>query len=81
MPVTINGGRIPVKAARVLLGMRGHRPSAFNIDIGKCMKAGNYKPTDGGMYDTTFQGHFISCAISAGANVGEAGRRKASGGR
>jgi len=74
---SIRRGKIQVKALRTLLGMRGHAPSGFNIDVGKCMKKGGYKPNDGGRHDRTFQGHFISCAISAGANVGEAGRRKA----
>lgn len=43
------------------------------------MKDGGYKPTEGGRHDKVFQGHFISCAIAAGANVGAAGRAKAAG--
>lgn len=74
---SIRKGKIQVKALRALLGMRGHRPSGFNIEVGKCMKAGAYKPTDGGRWDANFQGKFISCAIKAGADVGTAGRAKA----
>jgi hypothetical protein len=76
---SIRKGKIQVKALRALLGMRGHAPSSFNVEVGNCMKKGGYKPTDGGRHDKGFQGHFISCAISAGAKVGDAGRRKAAG--
>ena len=74
---SIRRGKIQVKALRALLGMRGHAPSAFNVAVGQCMKAGAYKPTEGGRHDKAFQGHFIGCAIKAGANVGAAGRAKA----
>jgi len=74
---SLKGGKIQIKALRTLLGMRGHRPSGFNMSVGKCMKDGGYKPTEGGRHDAAFQGHFISCAIKAGANVGTAGRAKA----
>lgn len=80
---SIRKGKIQVKALRALLGMRGHRPSQFSINVGKCMKAGDYKPTEGGRWDTTFQGKFISCAMHAktltgsGAKVGKAGVAKA----
>lgn len=77
---SIRRGKIQVKALRALLGMRGHAPSAFNVEVGRCMKRGGYKPSDGGRHDRMFQGHFISCCISAGANVGTAGRAKATGG-
>jgi hypothetical protein len=71
---SIHGGKIELKALRVILGLRGHRPSAFNIKVGKCMRKGGYSPSDGGRYDTTFQDHFVSCCISAGANVQRGGR-------
>jgi hypothetical protein len=77
---SIRRGKIQVKALRALLGMRGHAPSGFNVEVGRCMKRGGYKPSDGGRHDRVFQGHFISCCISAGANVGTAGRNKAGGG-
>jgi hypothetical protein len=77
---SIRKGKIQIKALRTMLGMRGHAPSAFNISVGNCMRKGGYKPTDGGRHDANFQAHFIRCAIEAGANVGEAGRRKAGAG-
>lgn len=66
---SIRRGKIQIKALRVLLGMRGHRPSQFNIKVGKCMKDGGYKPTDMGRWDAGFQRHFVDCCIKAGANV------------
>ena len=74
---SIRNGKIQVKALRTMLGMRGHAPSQFNIEVGKCMKTGGYKPSNGGRHDKGFQAHFIRCAINAGANVGDAGRKKA----
>lgn len=74
---SIRNGKIQVKALRTMLGMRGHAPSTFNVDVGKCMRQGGYAPTEGGRHDRAFQAHFIKCAIAAGADVGEAGRRKA----
>ena len=65
-----------LRAARVLVGLKGHRPSGFNIKVGKCMKASGVKPTDGGRYSKTFQRQFIRCCIEAGANVSEAVRRR-----
>jgi len=73
---SIRRGKIQVKALRSLLGMRGHAPSSKAIAIGKCMKAGGYKPSAGGRHDKSFQGHFVDCAIKAGFNVGAAGRAK-----
>ncbi len=69
-------GKIQLKAARVLVGMPGHKPSGFNVKVGKCMKGKS--PSNGGRHDTGFQAAFINCAIQAGANVGPAGRAKAS---
>lgn len=75
MPIVIgkygSGARIPVKAARVLLGMKGHRPSAFNRAVGKCMKAKGIGPTNGGMHDAKFQLEFVRCAKEAGANISD----------
>ncbi len=65
---SIRKGKIQVKALRALLGMRGHKPSNFNIKVGKCMK-GQPGPHDGGRNDKDFQRRFVQCAISAGANV------------
>ena len=77
MGISLNSfrkGKIQIKAARVLLGMRGHRPSAFNIKVGNCMTAGGFAPTEGGRYDTNFQAHFVGCARAAGARIGSGKR-------
>ena len=60
-----------LRAARVLvLGKgAGHRPSAFNIEVGKCMKRSGVTPKGGGRYSKEFQKQFIECAIEAGAAV------------
>jgi len=71
MPVTINHNKIPVKAARVLLGMKGHKPSLFNIKVGKCMKRKGIGPHNGGMHDKDFQAEFLKCCIEAGAKLSD----------
>ena len=67
---SFRGGKIQLKAARVLVGMPGHRPSAFNIAVGKCMKASGATPAGGGRYSKAFQQKFIDCCRSAGARIG-----------
>lgn len=62
-------GKIQLKAARVLVGMPGHRPSAFNIAVGKCMKSKGATPRGGGRYSVEFQRAFVDCCRSAGANI------------
>ncbi len=64
----LNLAHVEVKAARVLVGLKGHRPSAFNIKVGKCMK-GQPGPHNGGRYDRDFQGRFVACVKQAGAHV------------
>jgi hypothetical protein len=54
-------GKIQLKAARVLVGMPGHRPSEFNIRVGKCMKASGVTPAGGGRYSKPFQEQFKKC--------------------
>lgn len=73
----LNLSKVELKAARVILGMKGHRPSEFNIKVGRCMKASGVTPSPGGRYSKRFQAQFIRCAIDAGAKVGAAGRAKA----
>ena len=67
-----------LRAARVIvLGPgAGHRPSKFNLEVGKCMKESGVKPTDGGRYSKTFQKQFIMCVIKAGGNVKESTKKK-----
>jgi hypothetical protein len=40
---------IEVKAARVLVGMKGHRPSAFNACVGAQLKKKTYAKPPAGM--------------------------------
>ena len=58
---SIRNGKIQLKAARVILGMKGHKPSAWNIKVGQCMKAKGIGPTNGGRNDTGFQKAFVQC--------------------
>lgn len=66
---SIRRGKIQIKALRALLGMRGHRPSQFNINVGNCMK-GQPGPHQGGRWDSSFQARFVDCCRKAGARVG-----------
>jgi hypothetical protein len=67
---SFRNGKIQLKAARVLVGMPGHRPSAFNIRVGQCMKQSGATPRGGGRYSESFQKQFIECARQAGARIG-----------
>ena len=40
---------IEVKAARVLVGMKGHRPSSFNACVGAQLKGKSYPKPPAGM--------------------------------
>jgi len=64
-------GKIQLKAARVLVGMPGHRPSAFNIRVGQCMKKSGATPAGGGRYSESFQNQFVDCCRQAGAKIGK----------
>lgn len=66
---SFRGGKIQLKAARVLVGMKGHRPSAFNIRVGKCMKQSGVTPAGGGRYSQAFQRQFVQCCQQAGAKI------------
>lgn len=60
---------IEVKAARVLVGMRGHRPSAFNACVGAQMKGKTYaKPPAGmgGRNNKAVHSDFIAAVRSCG---------------
>ena len=67
-----------LRAARVLVFGKGegHRPSQFNINVGKCMKRKGATPKGGGRYSTEFQKAFVECLIEAGANVSPETREK-----
>jgi hypothetical protein len=64
---------IEVKAARVLVGMRGHRPSAKNVCIGKKMheKAGQFKGK-GGRHSKEVHQAFVQAAKDCGFNIRKA---------
>ena len=63
---------IEVKAARVLVGMRGHRPSAFNACVGAALKGKTFsKPPagTGGRLNKAVHQSFYDAAKSCGANI------------
>ena len=58
---------IEVKAARVLVGMKGHRPSAFNACVGAQLRGKTYaKPPVGmgGRHNKAVQSAFIQASNS-----------------
>lgn len=64
---------IEVKAARVLVGMKGHRPSGFNMCVGSHLKGKHYaKPPVGmgGRHNKAVQSAFIAAAKACGAKIG-----------
>ena len=63
---------IEVKAARVLVGMKGHRPSAKNACLGKAMKGKKYsKPAGGTGGRNNVQVHrdFVDAAKACGFKI------------
>ncbi len=63
---------IEVKAARVLVGMRGHRPSAFNACVGGALEGKSYsKPAKGmgGRNNVAVHQAFYDAAKGCGASV------------
>ena len=74
----MNGTGVEVKFARVLVGMKGHRPSGFNACIGAKMKGNTYQAPEGmgGRNNKAIRKDFVSAAIACGANVSAAGRKK-----
>jgi hypothetical protein len=58
---------IEVKAARVLVGMKGHRKSAFNACVGAALKGQKYsKPAVGmgGRHNKAVRSAFVSAVNS-----------------
>ena len=76
---SFHNGKIDLKAARVMMGMKGHRASGFNIRVGACMKRSGVTPASvdglGGRHSKIFQRQFVTCAAEAGARIGAGGRR------
>ena len=63
---------IEVKAARVLVGMQGHRPSAKNACVGAALRGKTYsKPPAGmgGRNNIAVQQAFYDAAKSCGFNI------------
>lgn len=63
---------IEVKAARVLVGMKGHRPSAKNACVGAALKGKTFsKPPDGmgGRNNVAVRQAFYDAAKSCGFNI------------
>ncbi len=64
---------IEVKAARVLVGMRGHRPSAKNACVGAALKGKTYPkpaPGMGGRNNVQVHSAFVAAARSCGFKIG-----------
>lgn len=71
--------RLGVKALRVLLGMKGHRPSSFNSCVGAAMKGDAPPPPgpgQGGMRNVALQKKFVGAVVSCGAAVSPATRAR-----
>lgn len=70
---------VEVRAARVLLGMKGHRPSGFNACVGGRLKGSTYaKPPvgTGGRHNIEVRRAFVQAAIACGANVSASARAR-----
>jgi hypothetical protein len=70
---------VEVKAARVLVGMKGHRKSGFNACVGSKMADKTYAKPEAGMggrHNAQVHKDFVSAAIACGANVSAAARRR-----
>jgi hypothetical protein len=70
--VKLNLQGIEVKAARVLVGMRGHRPSGKNACIGAAMKGKKFASPgkgQGGRHNKAVHQAFYDAAKSCGFNI------------
>ena len=70
---------IEVKAARVLVGMKGHRPSGASACIGAKMKGNTYAKPEagkGGRHNDNVHKDFVKAAIDCGFAVSPAAKRK-----
>ena len=70
---------IEVKAARVLVGLKGHRPSGFNQCISGKLKGTTYpKPPKGmgGRHNKDVHRAFVQAAAACGAKLGASARAK-----
>ncbi len=75
----LNLSGIEVKAARVLVGMRGHAASGFSACVGAKLKGKTYpkpEPGMGGRKNPAVRRAFVQAAKDCGANVGDSAKRK-----
>lgn len=75
----LNLSKVEVKAARVLLGMKGHRPSGFNMCVASKLKGGKFaKPAVGmgGRHNKAVQSAFVKAAVDCGADIGSSARER-----
>ena len=71
--------RMGVKAIRVLVGMMGHRPSAYNACVGGHMRGQTFPspgPGQGGLRNPNVHRAFVQAAVACGANISPAKRRQ-----
>lgn len=70
---------IEVKAARVLVGMKGHKKSGFNACVGAELDPETYaKPPEGmgGRNNKEVRKNFVAAMKKCGANLSEATKKK-----
>lgn len=70
---------VEVRAARVLLGMKGHRPSAKSACVGGKLRGKTYAEPEkgmGGRNNPAVHKAFVEAGIACGFNVSPATRRK-----
>ena len=70
---------VEVKAARVLVGLQGHRPSAKNACVAAKMKGQTFakpEPGMGGRNNKAVQKSFVSNLIACGFKISAATRKK-----
>lgn len=75
----LNLQKVEVKAARVLLGMKGHAPSGFNMCVSGKLKGTKFpKPAAGmgGRHNPEVRKALVRAASECGANIGDAARAK-----
>lgn len=68
----LNLSKVEVKAARVLVGMKGHRASGFNACVGAKLKGQSYAKPEvgkGGRHNVAVHSAFVSAAAACGAKI------------
>lgn len=68
----LNLSHIELKAARVMVGMKGHRPSGSSACVGAALKGKTYAkppPGRGGRHNVAVHQAFYDAAKSCGFNI------------